>query len=315
MFLWQNAMIRLARNERIKNFVQNRRFMNGLATKFVGGGDINSAIAKAIELQKQNITASLYYLGEYVEIPELIEKNVAQIISVVKQLGQSNLDVHVSIDPTQIGYAISDKLGKEKALRIGRVLSEQAVNGRRNLLMLDMEDFSVVQKTLNLQATLAQEGIPTAIAIQAYLYRSEQDINNLIKTGAAVRLVKGAFAENEKRAFTKKKDINNNFVRLSRLLLSPEAKASGVYPIFGTHDDQMIKEAMTIARENQWSPDEYEFEMLYGVRIALQRKLVAEGYSLRLYLPFGTEWWPYSVRRVGENPANLRFIFNAMLRE
>jgi proline dehydrogenase len=179
--------------------------------------------------------------------------------------------------------------------------------------MLDMEDFSVVQKTLDLRARMAQAGYPTGITIQAYLYRSEQDIRDLVKSGAAgVRLVKGAFAESGDHAWTSRADINREFLGRAAVLLSAEAKAHSVYPIFATHDEEMIEAVKEFAQQNQRSKDEFEFEMLLGVGLVQQKRLIAEGYRLRLYLPFGTDWWPYTVRRIGENPSNLRFVVNAL---
>ena len=312
MSLWQRAMIRLARSKSATNFMQNNALTRRLASRFVGGVDAASAMAKTIELREKRLTDSLYYLGEYVESPEAVEESVTQIIHIARQLGQAGLDVHVSIDPTQIGYSLSDELGEKNALRIGQAVSEQKGNGRK-LLMLDMEDFSFAQKTLNLRSRLSKAGYPTAITIQAYLYRSEQDIRDLIQSGVdAVRLVKGAFAEPKERAWTAKQAIDRNFIRLAALLLSPEAKAKGVYPIFATHDDRMIDAVASIARENSTSQDAYEIEMLYGVRTSLQQQLVAEGYRVRVYVPFGTQWWPYTVRRIGEKPAMARFVLYAI---
>ncbi len=179
--------------------------------------------------------------------------------------------------------------------------------------MLDMEDFSVVQKTLDLRARMAEAGYPAGITIQAYLHRSEQDVRGLIEDGAvAIRLVKGAFSESRDRAWTSRADINREFLRRATELLSAQAKERGVYPVFATHNDEMIAAVIGLAERNRRTKDEYEFEMLLGVRAPRQRELVAEGYRLRLYLPFGTDWWPYTVRRIGENPANLRFVVNAL---
>jgi proline dehydrogenase len=179
--------------------------------------------------------------------------------------------------------------------------------------MLDMEDFSVVQKTLDLRARMAEAGYPTGITIQAYLHRSGKDIRDLVESGAAaIRLVKGAFAESRDHAWTSRMEINREFLLQAAVLLSAGAKARGVYPIFATHDEQMILAVIELAERNQRSKDEYEFEMLLGVGAPRQQKLTAEGYRLRFYLPFGTDWWPYTVRRIGENPANVRFVVNAL---
>jgi len=293
--------------------MQGNRLMSGLAGRFVGGDSSSAAVRRSAELKDRTVTTSLYYLGEYVESPAAIEENVAQLTATIEQLGQTKLDVHVSIDPTQIGYAHSDALGEANALRLGKLVAAQPAAGRRRLAMLDMEDFSVVQKTLNLRARMAEAGYPTGITIQAYLHRSEQDVRELVECGSvAIRLVKGAFAESSDHAWTNRRDINREFLSRAAYLLSQEAKNRCVYPIFATHDEEMIAAVNELARRNQRPKDEYEFEMLLGVGAALQQKLTAESYQLRLYLPFGTDWWPYTVRRIGENPANVRFVVNAL---
>jgi len=216
------------------------------------------------------------------------------------------------VDPTQVGYSISDELGRSNAILIGNVLAEYKKTGRV-FMMLDMEDVSFVQKTIDLHAILRNEAVPVAITLQAYLLRSEEDTKQMISQGSAVRLVKGAFVGDRSYAYVHKKDIDANFMKLAEMLLSMEARRCGVYPIFGTHDDRIITKICKIARENGWSRNAFEFEMLYGVRLGLQKRITEEGYSLRLYLPFGREWWPYTIRRVGENPANLRFILRSVL--
>lgn len=311
MSLWQRMMIGLARNQQVRSLMQQNPLADGLAAQFVGGTDVNSAKKTAESLNNRGFRASLYYLGEYVGSPGLIEENVKQITAVARMLGQANLDVHISVDPTQAGYALGDAAGEQNILRIGRVIAEQPGQGKK-LLMLDMEDFSYTQKTIDMYYRLVRENIPAAITIQAYLYRSEKDIKQLIENGATVRLVKGAFAEKKERAWTSKGEINRNYIRLAQLLLSPEARARGVYPVFGTHDINMIEAIRQITRESARDVNSFEFEMLYGVRSALQQQLLAEGYQVRLYLPFGTEWWPYTIRRVGESPAVLRFILQAI---
>jgi proline dehydrogenase len=219
----------------------------------------------------------------------------------------------VSIYPTQIGYAHSGELGEAGGLRIAQALAEQPAAGRRKLLMLDMEDFPLVRHTLDLRARLAQSGCPTGITIQAYLHRTEGDLRDLVADGAAaIRLVKGAFAERPERAWTRRSDINREYLRHASYLLSADAKSRGLYPVFATHDAATIRAVIGVAERNRRSRDDYEFEMLYGVRTPLQRQIVAEGRRLRLYVPFGTEWWPYTMHRIGENPANARMVLSAL---
>ena len=178
--------------------------------------------------------------------------------------------------------------------------------------MLDMEDSSVTEATIRLYSDLKKASLPAAVTLQAYLYRTADDLETIIKNGGAVRLVKGAFAERKEIAFTKDTEIDRNFMKLARSMLSYEARENGFYPVFGTHDDNLIARIIEVANDNGWEKEEYEFEMLYGVRTKLQQKLVRDGIKLRLYLPFGMDWWPYAVRRVGESPKNVKFLVRSL---
>jgi len=306
-------MAALARSQPVAGFMQANRFTRGMASRFVGGDSAAAALSKSIGLSARGVAISLNYLGEYLTSPAAIEENVAQIETAVGLLGSSALDVHVSIYPTQIGYALSAPLGEANGLRIARLLAAQPPSGRRRLLMLDMEDFPLVQPTLDLRARLARSGCPTAITMQAYLHRTGRDLHDLVADGAAaIRLVKGAFAERRERAWTARADVDREYLAQAAYLLSAEARSGGLYPIFATHDEAMIRAVAAIAARNLWRPEEYEFEMLYGVRPPLQRQIVSQGRRLRLYVPFGTEWWPYTMHRIGENPANARLVLSAL---
>ena len=151
------------------------------------------------------------------------------------------------------------------------------------------------------------------MTLQAYLFRTEDDLKRIVQSGGAVRFVKGAFAENDDIAFTRRSDIDRNYLKLSRFMLSEEARSTSSYPAFATHDAALIDEIVTTANRGGWKKGEYEFEMLYGVRRDLQEKLVQSGQRLRLYIPFGRDWWPYAVRRVGESLRNVKFLMRALV--
>lgn len=305
-------MIALARSQKLRDLMQGSRFLAGLAGQFVGGADAEATVQKVKELRSKNIRASLYYLGEYVDDPSLVEQNVNQKKGIVERLAAGGQEVHLSIDTTQIGYELSDETGANNAQEIGRIFQKHT-NGKPEFLMLDMEDYSLVQKTLDLRSQLVANGISTAITIQAYLHRSEDDIRALVAEGAAIRLVKGAFVEKKERARTHKQEIDDNYLRLAEIMTSKEAQTKGVYPVFGTHDTEMIDAIIHMLSTNGWGHEGYEFEMLHGVRTPLQQRLANEGHRVRVYLPFGTAWWPYTARRVGENPANVLFVARALL--
>jgi proline dehydrogenase len=308
--LWQQTMIGLACSDSIRRMMQGSRWTTSLAGRFVGGPNRAAVLRKVEALQGQAILASIYYLGEYVQSPERVEENVQQIIGVIEDFGQAAPSTFLSVDPTQIGYSLSDELGYQNALRIGRAFAKQA---SMKFMMIDMEDSLYVERTLALYRQLKEEGIPVAITLQTYLYRTEEDLRRLARQGAIIRLVKGAFVESKDIAWTKKHDIDDAYLRMALQLLTPEAKAAGVYPIFATHDDRMIDALMPELEANGWQSDQYEIEMLLGVREDYQRQLAREGHTVRVYVPFGTEWWPYTVRRIGENPANAHFVLQALL--
>lgn len=308
-------MIFLARNEHVKNFMQSRKAMLELLTRFVGGNDFTDAADKARVLKIQGISSSLFYLGEYVEDLVIIDQTVSQLKFISKRLSALQLDVHISVDPTQIGYQIDSKICENNAFDLAheiKLVTDGSGQSIRNFLMLDMEDCSVTQATLDLYEKLRAESLPAAITLQAYLYRTENDLKNVIQNGGAVRLVKGAFAEGKNIAFTNRGNIDANFIKLADMMLSDEAHSTGFYPIFGTHDDRMISKIIEIANRRKWEKEEYEFEMLHGVRGDYQEKLVQAGEQLRLYLPFGTDWWPYAVRRVGESHKNAKFLIKSL---
>ncbi|EGB15951.1 Proline dehydrogenase [Pseudodesulfovibrio mercurii] len=311
MPLWQKMMIGLARSASVTRLMQESRYMGRFARRFVGGRDGDEGLARARALRERGLSASLFYLGEYVADPAEIEATRRALSGVAQGLGQAGLDVHLSVDPTQLGAMISWDACRGNVAALARDVAENG-RGGRDVLMLDMEDSSVTEPTLDLYHTLRAEGLPVAVTVQAYLHRTEGDLARLVADGARVRLVKGAFAEPGRVAVTGRAERDEAYRRAIVTLLSPEARERGVYPVFGTHDHRMAAFAEHVAQVNGWQRDRWEVEMLLGVRPAWQRELADRGVSVRLYLPFGRDWWPYSIRRVGENPANLGFVFRSM---
>lgn len=311
MKTWQRGMIALARSPRVTRWMQDNRATAALARRFVGGLTAEEGIETAKRLRHAGFKASLYHLGEYVADPERIAETVRQKKLAVMLMKDAPLQVHLSVDPTQIGYGYNDALGERNALEIGR--SVQQASGERPVLMLDMEDADYVTRTLALHHRLAAEGIPVAQTLQASLKRTAEDLAAIIDQGGSVRLVKGAFADTRPHAFQSRAEIDANYLALARIMLGPEARARGFRPVFGTHDDALIAEIRLVARNSGWSPGAYEFEMLYGVRTELQRQLHEQGEQVRLYLPFGKDWWPYAIRRVGESPRNAALLARALV--
>jgi proline dehydrogenase len=312
---WQTAMIGLARSARAKRFMQGSRAGSFLARKYVAGQAPADAVSVAGELlSRDGIRSSLFYLGEYADSAQRVTESVAAKLAVAAALGRTVLDVHVSVDPTQIGQSLDPAMAGGNARRIAEAVW-QAAGGRpgAHCAMLDMEDASVVDATIALHDGLKREGLPVALTLQAYLRRTGGDLRRQIAAGSRVRLVKGAFVGAASVAYTSQREIKASYRRLAGLMLAPEARAGGFYPILATHDDALHAFAIETARRNGWRPGEYEFEMLLGVRMAAARDLARRGERVRLYLPFGRDWWPYAVRRIGENPRNALLLARSLV--
>jgi len=299
-------MIGLARSPRAKSFMQSARATSGLATRYVAGETPAQSVGRAEELLgRHGLRSSLFYLGEYVDTPSLVEENVANKLAVAKALGRAGLDVHVSVDPTQVGHGLDPELARRNVLAIAEAVAH-AANNRPGVhgAMLDMEDQAVTNFTIALHDDLRAAGLPSALTLQAYLRRTEEDLLSQIRAGARVRLVSGAFAAGRDVAFTRRTEIKSRFRRLIDMMFSPEARDRGFYPVVATHDNRLHAHATGRAEANGWRPDEYEFEMLLGVRGEVAKALARQGQRVRLYLPFGRDWWPHAARRIGENPRN-----------
>lgn len=307
---WQALMIALAGSERAKRWAQGLAATSALARQYIGGLEVDAGVETAIDLLADHrIRASLYFLGEYVNSPALVSKNVAAKIEAAEQLSLAGLDVHVSVDPTQVGHSIAPEMASKNLRLIGQTIKD-AAGGRAGVhaLMLDMEDASVTDATIAYHKMLTDQGLPTALTLQAYRLRTEADIVPLIRAGQRVRLVKGAFAAGPNLAFTRHAEIKENFRQLISRMLSRQARDSGFYPIIATHDNKLHDYARNVAAANGWSPGEYEFEMLLGVRTEVSSALARVGERVRLYVPFGRDWWPYAIRRIGENPRNIALL-------
>lgn len=252
---------------------------------------------------QHQIRSSLFFLGEHVDTPELVDENVAAKLEVAKLLGEAGLDVHVSVDPTQIGYSLDPERARNNAFLIAEAVA-QGGTGRPGVhaLMFDMEDQSIIDGTIALHSVLFSAKMPVALTLQAYLLRTELDLLFQIQRGTRIRLVKGAFAAGREAAFTRRTDIKANSRRLIDLMFSRAARDTGFYPIIATYDDRLQQYAIERAAKRGWRAGEYEFEMLLGVRDDIAESLARRGERVRLYLPFGRDWWPYAMRRIRENP-------------
>lgn len=303
----RSALLYLSGQQQIFRFVRNNRLAKSFADRFVAGETVDTALAAVARLNARGITASLDLLGESVHNEaEALAAGDAYVTMLDRIHGQKS-DANVSVKLTAMGLDVSEDL----CVSIMQKILERA-REYRTFVRIDMESSEYTQRTLDLfeQRLYPSYRENVGIVLQSYLYRTFPDVQraNLIK--ARVRLCKGAYKEPETVAYPEKKDVDSNYVRgMHELMLK------GNYPGIATHDERIIDEAKRFARDNQIAPNRFEFQMLYGVRRDLQDKLVREGYRMRVYVPFGTQWYPYLMRRLAERPANVAFLTGNVFRE
>jgi proline dehydrogenase len=297
----RSAFIALSKNRILRKFCEQTRFGRRMSSRFVAGMEIGDALLVAQALNQQGLLVTLDSLGESVS-SEVEAQAAAEIYHKLLDLIASHrVNANVSVKLTQMGLELSPQLAGE----IAQSLAQHA-KSLGNFVRIDMEDSTLTQVTLDIVRRIhAQPELRNSIGIviQAYLYRSQADIEQLIAEGIRVRLCKGAYKEPAEVAFPVKADVDMNYVKLGEMLLD-----SPIYHGLATHDDSMIAAAKAYAASHKIAPSRFEFQMLYGVRRDLQRKLVSEGFNVRVYVPFGREWYPYFMRRLAERPANVLFL-------
>ncbi len=276
-----------------------------LSTRFVAGETLEEAVAVCKRLNAEGITVTLDHLGE--SVTSLAEAAEARDVYLRTQtaIQENGIQGNVSLKLTQFGLDLSEAECRANVAQLVRRAAEMG-----SFVRVDMESSEYTERTLELVRDLHHQFQAVGIVIQAYLYRSKADIEELCARKIRVRLCKGAYLEPAGVAFPKKQDVDRNFVELTGVLLD-----RGEYPAIATHDEKMIEAAKNFVAKRQLGRDAFEFQMLYGIRRDLQRKLVAEGYRLRLYVPFGKAWYPYYMRRLAERPANVFFILRNLFRQ
>ncbi len=280
------------------------------ARRFVAGESIDEAMEVTRALNVQGMSVTLDYLGESVEDESLAISSRNEILRLLDRIEKHDLDANVSVKLTQLGLRIRRTLAQESLQQLLERASKY-----NNKIRIDMEESELVEATLEIYRQLRDEGSfdNVGVVIQSYLYRSEEDVRRLVTEGAWVRLVKGAYAEPPDISYPRKKDTDENFLRLAYLLLNDKAVANRVHVAFATHDEQIIDRTLVYIREHNVPSDRYEYQMLYGIRRDLQARLVKQGHNVRIYVPYGTAWYPYLVRRLAERPANLWFFLSNLL--
>ena len=294
----------------MRSLILKLGFTRKASRRFVAGETAQAAIEVVRRLNRQNILATLDHLGEDVHTEADARNARDDYVHLLDLIHQSGVPSHVSLKLTQFGLDVSGDVCREL---VASVIEKAAQVG--TFVRIDMEDSSHTERTLAVYRDMRQKYANVGIVIQAYLYRTEGDIRGLVNDSiATVRLCKGAYKEPASIAFPRKADVDANMVRLMQFMLGDEAQAHGAYLAMATHDVKMVEATKKFVAEHNISKDAFEFQMLYGIRRDLQQQLAAEGYRMRVYVPYGNEWYPYFMRRLAERPANIWFILSNFFR-
>src|SRR5260370_10824622 len=298
--LTRSALLYLSNQEGLKDFATRFSLFKKLTTRFIAGENLDEAVAAIRELNARGCTASFDHLNESVTSTAETDAEVREYLEVLTRIDESDIDSNVSIKLTQFGLEIDPELAYANAHKI----VEDAAR-RSNFVRIDMEGSNVTQATIDVFKRLRAEfGLnDVGIVLQSYLYRTMDDARDLLQIPARIRLCKGAYDEPPEVAFPEKRDVDNNYVEVIKVLLS-----SGIYHGIATHDPKMIEATIDFAQREGISKEAFEFQMLYGIRRDLQEKLAKEGYRMRVYVPYGERWYPYFMRRLAERPANILFV-------
>ena len=316
----RSFLIYLSKAAWAQNMVTSWKFAWRTASRFVAGTKIEDAIRAIRELNVKNINVTLDHLGENTSTPEEASEATSEILNTLDEIKRDGVRANVSIKLTQIGLALDEKLCVEN---LERIFSRAKDHG--NFIRVDMEDTPYTDKTLNLFSQMQKKGYQgVGIVLQSYLYRTEADARKLLEDKTPIRLVKGAYQEPADKAFPKKADVDANYDLLTKIMIdaalaasSPKISDNGLFPpvpAIATHDEKRIEFAKQYAAKVGLPKDALEFQMLYGIRRDLQDQLVKEGYPVRVYVPFGTHWYPYFMRRLAERPANIWFFISNFFR-
>ena len=298
------TLLKLSESPRFAKWVTTNGTTRRMARRFVAGETLDEAIEAARACNNAGMMVSLDYLGENCATTADAQRARDSYLEVFERIHQENLHANVSCKLTQLGLDINSDFCQGLAVSIVELAARYD-----NFLRVDMEGSKYTQRTLDIVKRVRARNPAVGTVIQAYLFRSETDVQDLLSCGCRIRLCKGAYKELPEVAYPGKRDVDFNYVRLMKIVLP-----SGFYHGIATHDPRMIAETIRWAAAKQISKDDFEFQMLYGIRTDLQRRLVKDGYRLRVYIPYCNDWFPYFMRRLAERPANLGFLIRNFLR-
>jgi proline dehydrogenase len=303
----RKTLLYLSNQQKVFSFVRRNRFAKRMASRFVAGETVEEAMVAVRALNARGITASLDLLGESVHREEEARATAREYITLLDRIQSEKLDANVSLKLTAMGMDVSEELC---IANMQMVLDRAQEYG--SFVRLDMESSNYTERTLHMFEHRLYPTYPknVGIVLQSYLRRTAADVDKANRMGCRVRICKGAYQEPASVAFPVKRDVDENYIRCMHSLMS-----DGNYPGLATHDERIISEAKRYAKDKNISTDRFEFQMLYGVRRDLQERLVREGYRMRVYVPFGTQWYPYLMRRLAERPANVAFMTGNIVKE
>lgn len=299
--LMKNSFLFMSKNKFLTKMAKKYGLRFG-AGRFVAGETIDLATKVIKDLNRKNLKVTVDYLGEFVDTVEEANEMADNCIESIEAIGKEKLDSQVSLKMTSMGLDISDELVLNNMRRILDAATKHGV-----FVTIDMEDFSRCEKTIRIFKLLKSEYDNIGTVIQAYLYRTENDIADLNSLKPNLRLVKGAYKEPAEVAFPEKKDVDENFKKIIKMHL-----LNGNFTAIASHDEAMIEYTKQLVKEHNIPNDQFEFQMLYGIRTERQLELVKEGYNMRVYVPYGTDWYGYFMRRLAERPANVAFVLKGM---
>jgi proline dehydrogenase len=300
----KGILLFLSRQQGIQNFMVNFGITRRVVNRFVSGEELEDGLNAVKKVNSEGVIATLDHLGE--EVSEANEAVAAAevYLNALDQIKQWEVDTNVSAKPTQLGLKISQELCEQNFTR----MIERAKK-HDNFVRMDMEGSDCTADTLEVFYRLRKRYDNVGIVIQSYLYRSDEDVDEVLKLGGRIRLCKGAYKEPKEIAFPKIEQVNENFIKLTEKMLK-----SGIYHGIATHDDKLIEKTKRFAEKNDIPKESFEFQLLYGIRTELVRQLIKDGYNVRIYIPFGRQWYPYFMRRLAERPANLFFFIKNFIR-
>ncbi|USK80120.1 proline dehydrogenase [Peribacillus frigoritolerans] len=300
----KNLFLFLSKNKAMTQAAKKYGLRFG-ASRFVAGESLDMACDVIAELNRKGLAVTIDYLGEFIEDEQEAGKMAEECIEAIRMIGTNELDSQLSLKLTSMGLDVSEQVVMNN---MRRILDEARVH--RVFVTLDMEDFPRCQPTLDVFKTLKSEYNELGTVIQAYLYRTEKDIEELDAYHPNLRLVKGAYKEPRDVAFPEKKDVDENFKKIIKKHMQ-----NGNYTAVATHDDKIIDYTRDLVKDQGIPRDSFEFQMLYGIRTEKQLELAKEGYKVRVYVPYGTDWYGYFMRRLAERPANIAFVLKGLFKK